>query len=277
MHIQTLVDEIIRLALLEDGRDITSEAVFPEQARLRAVMTAKARGVIAGLRVVRRVFELTSPEIECTFDVADGSVVEPGTRVATVTGPARGILKAERVALNFLQRMSGIATVTAAYVEAVRGTGARILDTRKTAPGQRVLDKEAVRIGGGENHRMGLSDMALIKDNHIDAAGSMEEAVRRVRAAFPDVPVEVEARSLPDVKTLLGLKVDRIMLDNFGLDAMRKAVELVAGRCPLEASGGITLQTVRAVAETGVDCISAGDITHSVKALDISMTIQGEP
>jgi nicotinate-nucleotide pyrophosphorylase (carboxylating) len=277
VHTQTLVDEIIRLALLEDGRDITSEAVFPEQARLRAVMTAKARGVIAGLQVARRVFELTSPDIECTFDVADGKVVEPGTCIATVTGPARGILKAERVALNFLQRMSGIATVTAAYVEAVHGTRARILDTRKTAPGQRVLDKAAVRIGGGENHRMGLSDMALIKDNHIDAAGSMEEAVKRVRDAFPGVPVEVEARSLADVKALIVLKVDRIMLDNFDLDAMRQAVELAAGRCPLEASGGITLQNVRAVAGTGVDCISVGDITHSVKALDISMTIQGEP
>jgi nicotinate-nucleotide pyrophosphorylase (carboxylating) len=204
-------------------------------------------------------------------------VVEPGTHIATIVGPARGVLKAERVALNFLQRMSGIATITAAYVEAVRGTRARILDTRKTAPGLRVLDKAAVRIGGGENHRIGLSDMALIKDNHIDAAGSMVEAVKRVRKAFPGVPVEVEARNLADVKTLIGLQVDRIMLDNFALDAMRQAVELVAGRCPLEASGGITLRTVRAVAETGVDCISVGDITHSVKALDISMTIQGEP
>lgn len=277
MHTQRLTDEIIKLALLEDGRDITSDAVFPERAGLRAVMKAKSRGTIAGLQVAKRVFELTSADIAVAFDVADGAVVEPGQRIAVITGPARAILKAERVALNFLQRMSGIATITAAYVKAVRGTKARILDTRKTAPGQRVLDKAAVRLGGGENHRMGLFDMALIKDNHIDAAGTVEQAVKRVREAFPKVAVEVEARTLDDVKTLLGLNVDRIMLDNFSLEMMRQAVTLAGGRCPLEASGGITLDTVRAVAETGVDYISAGDITHSVKAFDISMTIEGEP
>ncbi|HPI93589.1 MAG TPA: carboxylating nicotinate-nucleotide diphosphorylase [Deltaproteobacteria bacterium] len=276
MHTRTLIDEIIRLALEEDGRDITSEAVFPADAGLRAVMKAKAAGVIAGLEVAGRVFTLTDPAISCSFEVADGDTVTPGRRIAVIDGPARGILKAERVALNFLQRMSGIATLTAEYVRLLSGTKAKILDTRKTAPGQRVLDKEAVRLGGGTNHRMGLFDMALIKDNHIDAAGSLQEAVERVRKAFPGVAVEVEARTLSDVRSLLELKVDRIMLDNFSLEEMRKAVELTAGRIPLEASGGITLETVRDVALTGVDYISAGEITHSVRALDISMIIEGD-
>ena len=274
MHTQELIDEIIRLALEEDGRDITSEAVFPAGARLGAVMKAKERGVVAGLEVAARVFSITDPDITCSFDVRDGDAVSPGQRIAVITGPARGVLKAERVALNFLQRMSGIATLTAEYARRLEGTRTRILDTRKTAPGQRVLDKAAVRCGGGENHRMGLSDMALIKDNHIDAAGSMSEAVRRVRQASPGIAVEVEARSIHDVRTLLDLKVDRIMLDNFGLDMMKQAVDLVAGRIPLEASGGITLETVRDVALTGVDYVSAGEITHSVRALDISMTIE---
>jgi len=276
VHTRTLIDEIIRLALEEDGRDITSEAVFPADAGLRAVMKAKAAGVIAGLEVAGRVFTLTDPAISCSFEVADGDTVTPGRRIAVIDGPARGILKAERVALNFLQRMSGIATLTAEYVRLLSGTKAKILDTRKTAPGQRVLDKEAVRLGGGTNHRMGLFDMALIKDNHIDAAGSLQEAVERVRKAFPGVAVEVEARTLSDVRSLLELKVDRIMLDNFSLEEMRKAVELTAGRIPLEASGGITLETVRDVALTGVDYISAGEITHSVRALDISMIIEGD-
>jgi nicotinate-nucleotide pyrophosphorylase (carboxylating) len=271
-----MTDEVIRLALNEDGRDITSEAVLPEGATLRAVMIAKAGGVIAGLEVAARVFALTDPGIACSFDVSDGDEVSAGQRIAVITGPARGILKAERVALNFLQRMSGIATLTAEYVRRLQGTRAKILDTRKTAPGQRFMDKEAVRLGGGENHRMGLWDMALIKDNHIDAAGSVTEAVNRVRQAFPGVAVEVEARTIADVRVLLDLAVDRIMLDNFTLRDMKEAVALVAGRVPLEASGGITLETVRAVALTGGDYISAGEITHSVRALDISMIIGEE-
>lgn len=275
MHTPMRIDEIIRLALDEDGRDITSEAVLPGDAVLKAVLTAKQQGIVSGTAVAARVFALTDPSIACSFDVRDGDRVVPGQRVASVSGPARGILKAERVALNFLQRMSGIATITAEYVGLIEGTRARILDTRKTAPGQRELDKAAVRAGGGENHRMGLYDMALIKDNHIDAAGSIEEAVKRVRSAFPGVSVEVEARTIDDVRILLGMGVQRIMLDNFTLDMMRQAVELAGGRIPLEASGGITLETVRAVASTGVDFISTGEITHSVKALDISMTIEG--
>ena len=276
MDTAELMDDIIQLALDEDGRDITTEAIFPEDSSLQAVMKVKADGIIAGVQVAKRVFTLVDPGIACIFEVLDGQSVVAGSKIAVISGPARGILKAERVALNFLQRMSGIATSTATYVKSLEGTKARILDTRKTSPGQRVLDKMAVRIGGGNNHRMGLFDMALIKDNHIDAAGSITEAVDRVRKAFPRVAIEVEARSLDDVKTLLGLKVDRIMLDNFSIKEMGQAVTLVDGRIPLEASGNITLETIRAVALTGVDYISVGEITHSVKALDISMIIKEE-
>ena len=275
MDTAELMDDIIQLALDEDGRDITTEAIFPEDSSLQAVMKVKADGIIAGVQVAKRVFTLVDPGIACIFEVLDGQSVVAGSQIAVISGPARGILKAERVALNFLQRMSGIATSTARYVKKLEGTKARILDTRKTSPGQRVLDKMAVRIGGGNNHRMGLFDMALIKDNHIDAAGSITAAVDRVRKAFPRVAIEVEARSLDDVKTLLGLKVDRIMLDNFSIKEMGQAVNLVDGRILLEASGNITLETIRAVALTGVDYISVGEITHSVKALDISMIIEG--
>ena len=275
MDTAELMDDIIQLALDEDGRDITTEAIFPEDSSLQAVIKVKADGIIAGVQVAKRVFTLVDPGIACIFEVLDGQSVIAGQKIAVISGPARGILKAERVALNFLQRMSGIATSTARYVKKLEGTKARILDTRKTSPGQRVLDKMAVRIGGGNNHRMGLFDMALIKDNHIDAAGSITEAVDRVRKAFPRVAIEVEARSLDDVKTLLGLKVDRIMLDNFSIKEMGQAVNLVDGRILLEASGNITLETIRAVALTGVDYISVGEITHSVKALDISMIIKG--
>jgi nicotinate-nucleotide pyrophosphorylase (carboxylating) len=268
------MDDIIQLALDEDGQDITTEAIFSEENSLQAVMKAKADGIIAGVQVAGRVFALADPGITCKFQVHDGQSVFAGDKIAVITGPARGILKAERVALNFMQRMSGIATSTASYVKRLEGTKARILDTRKTSPGQRVLDKMAVRLGGGDNHRMGLFDMALIKDNHIDGAGSITEAVERVRKASPGVAIEVEARDLNDVKTLLGLKVDRIMLDNFSIKDMEQAVKLVDGRIPLEASGGITLETIRAVALSGVDYISVGEITHSVKALDISMIIE---
>jgi nicotinate-nucleotide pyrophosphorylase (carboxylating) len=242
---------------------------------MRAVFKAKAHGVLAGTDVVKRVFERLSPGIECDFLLRDGDALKPGDTIGSVTGPAAAVLKGERVALNFLQRMSGIATKTAEYVRLIEGTKAKILDTRKTAPGHRVLDKEAVRTGGGMNHRMGLHDMALIKDNHIDREGSIEGAVRKVREVRPEIPIEVEARTLSDVEKLLEIGVDRIMLDNFSTESMKRAVELVRGRVPLEASGGITIETVREVALTGVDFISVGDITHSVKALDISLIIEG--
>jgi nicotinate-nucleotide pyrophosphorylase (carboxylating) len=274
MDTQKLIDQIIGLALEEDGTDITSNAIFGQSDSLRAVLTAKGAGTVAGLDIVRKVFEHIDPEIVCVFDIKDGDRVIPGQKIGVVRGPALGILKGERVALNFLQRMSGIATMSAEYVKRIAGTKARIIDTRKTSPGSRIIDKMAVASGGARNHRMGLWDMALIKDNHIDAAGSLAEAVRRVKTACPGVPVEVEARTLEDVKALLDLAVDRIMLDNFSTEDMKAAVALVAGRVELEASGGITLDTVRKAADTGVDFISVGELTHSVKALDISMTIE---
>ena len=275
MNIHELIDSIIDLALREDGEDITSCAIFKAGEKLKAVFMAKEEGIIAGLDVVADVFARVNPDISCRFTVPDGAMVHAGDLLGTVEGPAVDVLKAERVALNFMQRMSGIATSTARYVHSVRETKARILDTRKTAPGQRILDKLAVRIGGGTNHRMGLFDMALIKDNHIDRAGSINDAVSRIRRSCPGIPVEVEARTLEHVKELMNIGVERIMLDNFSLEDMRSAVAMVAGVIPLEASGGITLETVRDVAMTGVDFISVGDITHSVKSLDISLIIEG--
>ncbi len=275
MNTHELTERIIELALLEDGEDITSTAIFTPEDIMKATLKAKAEGVLAGIDVVRSVFRKVDPAIQCVFRKKDGDIVKPGDTIGTVTGPAVGVLRGERTALNFLQRMSGIATRTFQYVSLLKGTKAKILDTRKTAPGQRVLDKYSVKAGGGENHRMGLWDMVLIKDNHIDREGSIEGAVKKARKACPGIPVEVEARTLDDVMKLLELKVDRIMLDNFSLDDMKRAVELSGSRIPLEASGGITLQTVRDVALTGVDYISTGDVTHSVKALDISLIIEG--
>lgn len=275
MNTEKLMTDIIDLALEEDGADITSSAIFSPDDEMRAVFKAKAGGVLAGTDVVCRVFRRLSPLIECGFLMKDGDMLKAGDTIGSVAGPARAVLKGERVALNFLQRMSGIATKTAEYVRLTQGTKARILDTRKTAPGQRVLDKEAVKAGGGMNHRMGLWDMALIKDNHIDREGSIEGAVRKVREACPEVPIEVEARTLGDVEKLLKLGVDRIMLDNFSTEDMETAVRMVKGKVPLEASGGITIDRVREVALTGVDFISVGDITHSVRALDISLIIEG--
>ncbi|TVR58445.1 MAG: carboxylating nicotinate-nucleotide diphosphorylase [Spirochaetaceae bacterium] len=268
-----LVKRIIQLALDEDGVDVTSNSIFTRDDSMRATFTAKAPGVLAGCDVAVRVFSRLDPTVKCDFVRRDGDRVVAGNVIGHVDGPVCSVLRGERVALNFLQRMSGIATKTAEYVTAVSGTRARILDTRKTAPGHRLLDKYAVLVGGAVNHRMGLWDMALIKDNHIDREGSIVNAVAKVRTAYPGVPIEVEARTLDDVRTALDLDVDRIMLDNFPLDRMREAVDLVAGRVPLEASGGITLETVARVAATGVGFISVGDITHSVSALDISLTL----
>ena len=274
MNTSDLIESIIDLALAEDGEDITSNAIFGPGEDIRAVFTAKAPGVLAGTDIARLVFIRVNPIIQCSFRIHDGDQVKTGDIIGSVSGPAADVLKGERVALNFLQRMSGIATLTAEYVSRVEGTRARILDTRKTAPGQRVLDKYAVRMGGGTNHRMGLWDMALIKDNHIDREGSLASAVRKVRQKHQGVAVEVEARTLDHVRELLDVGVDRIMLDNFSLKDLRSAVELVGGRVPLEASGGISLDNIRDVALTGVDYVSVGDITHSVKALDISLTFE---
>ena len=274
MNTQELIDRVIGLALEEDGKDITSASIFSPDEYLKGFFKAKQAGIIAGIDIVRRVFFRVNPDISCSFFLTDGSAVSVGDVIGTVYGPATDVLAAERVALNFLQRMSGIATLTREYVKQTEGTRARILDTRKTVPAHRFLDKYAVKLGGGENHRMGLWDMALIKDNHIDRVGSITQAVLRVKKACPGIPVEAEARSLDDVAELLEIKVDRIMLDNFSLEDMSKAVDMVQSRIPLEASGGITLKTVRDVASTGVDYISVGDITHSVKSLDISLLIE---
>jgi nicotinate-nucleotide pyrophosphorylase (carboxylating) len=275
--LQADIDRIVLAALAEDigEGDVTTENTIPEEARLTGRFLAKESGVVAGIHVVWRTFALLDPRVELLVLIGDGLCVERGQVVAQVSGPGRAILTGERVALNFLQRMSGIASATRRYVDAVDGTHAVILDTRKTAPGLRVLDKWAVRLGGGSNHRLGLYDMALIKDNHIAAVGSITEAVRRVRDGdSQNRQIEVEVTDLEQLAEALDAGVDRILLDNMPPDLMREAVLLADARVPLEASGGISIDNVREVAETGVDFISVGALTHSVTALDISLDLQ---
>ena len=271
---------IIELAIGEDigPGDATGEAVLPAGQRLHGLVMVKAAGVIAGLPVMEAVFRRIDPAIEFTPLAADGQEAVPGEVVAEVRGPARSLLAAERTALNFLQRMSGIATLTRQYVDAVSHTQAAILDTRKTAPGFRVLDKYSVRMGGGRNHRDGLYDMILIKDNHIEAAGGISPAIRLARALHPELPIEVEVKNLEELREALRADQphDRIMLDNMDMETMREAVAITSGRVELEASGGVTLASVGAIAGTGVDCISVGALTHSVRALDVSLEIMGE-
>jgi nicotinate-nucleotide pyrophosphorylase (carboxylating) len=260
-------------ALAEDvgSGDATTDSIVPLVARAKAQIVAKQLGVIAGLEIARTVFHELDDQIVFTPRVSDGSAVSPGQVLADVSGSARGLLTGERTALNFLGRMSGIATLTRQFVEAVAGTQAVILDSRKTAPGLRTTDKLAVRLGGGENHRHGLFDMVLIKDNHIDYAGSLREAVRLVRDSGTNLEIEVEARSIQEVREALALKVERIMLDNMTLEMMREAVHLNRGAAKLEASGNVTLATVREIAETGVDYISVGALTHSPQTFDVSL------
>lgn len=275
---QAEIDRIVLAALAEDigDGDITTLSTIPEDLRLTGRFLAKETGVVAGIQLVWRAFALLDPRVEVLVLIGDGLCVERGQVIAQVSGPGRAILTGERVALNFLQRMSGIATATRAYVDAVAGTRATILDTRKTVPGLRALDKWAVRLGGGSNHRIGLYDMVLIKDNHIAAVGSITETVERVRASDPrGRPIEVEVTTLEQLAEALTLPIDRILLDNMPPDVMREAVVMAAGRIPLEASGGIDEATVREVAETGVDFISVGALTHSVKAMDISLDLTG--
>ncbi|NLG49039.1 MAG: carboxylating nicotinate-nucleotide diphosphorylase [Chloroflexi bacterium] len=269
------IKNIVQNALAEDigSGDVTSVPIIPPSTHLSGQFLVKAPGVVAGLAVVGEVFAQVDRAIEYTPLVAEGTVVSPGDVVARVEGDGPGILIGERVALNFMQRMSGIATMTHAYVQTVAGTRAKILDTRKTVPGLRVLDKLAVKLGGGENHRFGLFDMVLIKDNHIQAAGGITAAVQRVREHAAGLPIEVEVETLEQLQEALALRVDRIMLDNMSIEQMREAVRLADGAVELEASGGITMQTIADVAATGVDLISVGALTHSVKALDISLDI----
>lgn len=273
---------IIRWALAEDvgDGDVTTECTVPAATRYEGKMVAKATGIVAGLQVARITFVLAAEmlggpgQVEFFSSIEDGGRVNRGDVFATVRGPGRVLLTAERTALNFLQRMSGIATLTACYVAAVRGTRAKILDTRKTAPGLRLLDKQAVALGGGINHRYGLYDMVLIKENHVAAAGGIRVAVERVRALDTQRrPIEVEVQTLAELEEALALKVDQIMLDNMSVPQMREAVRLVDGRVPLEASGNVSLETVAEIAATGVDYISVGKLTHSVEAFDISFLL----
>jgi nicotinate-nucleotide pyrophosphorylase (carboxylating) len=267
--------EIVERALVEDigAGDTTTNSVVAEDADLNAKIIAKAGGVVAGLEVAEMTFRFLDRRVRFSNFVSDGHQIRPAEILAKIEGPARALLTAERTALNFLGRMSGIATLTRQFAQEVHGTKATILDTRKTAPSLRLIDKLAVAIGGGKNHRMGLFDMILIKDNHIDFAGSISEAVRRTRSANTDLEIEVEARTLNDVAECLEARVNWIMLDNMTLDEMRQAVALAAGRAKLEASGKVTLRNVRAIAETGVDYISVGALTHSAPALDVSMVV----
>ena len=264
--------DCIQRALDEDigTGDATTNSIVPADATMHGQIIAKQDGVIAGLDVARAAYGLLDSDMDFAAQIADGSRVTSGRILALVSGRTSSLLTAERTALNFLGRMSGIATLTRQFVDAVAGTRAVILDTRKTAPGLRLVDKLAVKLGGGGNHRIGLYDMILIKDNHIDYAGGIEEAVRRARAYDSGLPIEVEARSVADVKVALGLGVERILLDNMSVEMMAEAVKLTHGRAKLEASGNVTLETVRRIAETGVDFISVGALTHSAKVFDVS-------
>jgi nicotinate-nucleotide pyrophosphorylase (carboxylating) len=269
------MSDLIGRALAEDlgAGDLTTRAVVPEGAQARARIEQREPGVVAGLGVAQGVFERVDGSLSFETLAAEAEWREPGV-LAEISGAAPSILAGERVALNFLGRLSGVATLTARYVRAVEGTGARILDTRKTTPGLRELEKAAVRAGGGVSHRSGLYDAILVKENHAALAGGVGEATRRALASAPDgVMVEVECATLEEVEAALVAGVPRILLDNMAPPELRRAVELTAGRAELEASGGITLDTVRAVAETGVDFISVGALTHSAPALDVSLLL----
>jgi nicotinate-nucleotide pyrophosphorylase (carboxylating) len=272
---------LVQAALAEDvgSGDVTSLATIPESARARALMVARQPLVVAGLAVAEAVFREVSPDLITMPLAQDGQRLAPGSTLLRVAGPTRALLSAERVALNFVQRLSGIATLTARFVEAVRGTSAQILDTRKTTPGWRRLEKYAVACGGGGNHRFGLFDMVLIKDNHLAAlAGEQPNpiaaAVWKARAEYPKLRVEVEVETLEQVEQAIAAGADILLLDNMPLERMREAVRLVGRRRLTEASGGVTLDTVRQIAETGVNFISVGALTHSAPAVDIALELQ---
>jgi len=271
-----LLEKVIRTALEEDigAGDITTDAALDGDETGIARATAKTEMVVAGIDVFGQAFLTFDPSLRFTAQRLDGEKVGPGELLAEITGRLASILTAERTALNLLQRMSGIATMTRRYVEAVEGTRVKILDTRKTAPGLRILDKYAVRVGGGHNHRFALYDGVLIKDNHIAAAGGIGPALMRVRARIPHIlKIEVEVKSGAELEEALAAGADAVMLDNMSLAEMARAVTRVAGRIPLEASGNMTLERVREVANTGVDLISVGALTHSVTAADISLNV----
>jgi nicotinate-nucleotide pyrophosphorylase (carboxylating) len=270
--------DVVQRALdedLADGVDVTSVATVPFDQESTADLVARADGVVAGLAVAAAVFDVTTDDaVEVDWRVDDGTEVRRGDVLTTLTGGTRGLLTGERTALNLLCRMSGVATLTRRWVDALVGTRAQVRDTRKTTPGLRALEKYAVRCGGGANHRMSLSDAALVKDNHVLAAGGVAAAFRAVRREFPDLPVEVEVDSLDDVAEALDAGADLLLLDNMTVEAMRAAVSLTAGRAKLEASGGLTLHDARAVAETGVDYLAVGALTHSAPVLDIACDLR---
>jgi nicotinate-nucleotide pyrophosphorylase (carboxylating) len=283
-------EEAIDRALAEDlGKgDVTTEALIPNDQQGRGFIVAKKEGILAGINIAKQAFHRVDPELKVELLIADGARVKPGSRIATVSGSIASIIKGERVALNFLQRLSGIASETNCYVEMVKGLPVRIMDTRKTTPGLRWLEKYAVRAGGGENHRMDLADGILIKDNHLVALRSqgltIKEAVAKAKGNAAQRPgtqhsergVEVEVATVSEALEAVEAGADIVMLDNMNLEDMRKAVEAIHGRALIEASGGITRDNVRAVAETGVDFISAGALTHSAAALDISLELEAQ-
>lgn len=271
-----LIDKIIEQALLEDigTGDITTESIIPSNLKAKGIIKTSEEGVVAGLDIVFLVFIKLDSEICFQPKIKDGNKILPGEILGEITGPARTILKGERVALNFLQRMSGIATITSKFCQQVKDFPVRVFDTRKTTPGLRILEKYAVRMGGGHNHRFGLYDAVLIKDNHIAVAGGIKSAVNSVRKQISHTAkIEVEVENLSQLQEALKVQVDTIMLDNMDLETMKEAVKMVKGEALIEASGGITLEKVREIAQTGVDLISVGALTHSVKSLDISMEI----
>ncbi|MEV4556737.1 carboxylating nicotinate-nucleotide diphosphorylase [Kitasatospora sp. NPDC049285] len=272
------VEDVAMMALSEDlagGEDVTSVATVPAEAVATADFTARQKGVVAGLRVAEAVVSLVcEEEFEVERHVEDGDLVEPGQVLLSVRSRTRDLLTAERSALNLLCHLSGIATATRAWTDALAGTKAVVRDTRKTTPGLRALEKFAVRAGGGANHRMALSDAALVKDNHVVAAGGVAEAFTAVRAAYPELPIEIEVDTLEQIPPVLDAGADLILLDNFTTEQLRAAVELVAGRARLEASGGLTLATAREVADTGVDYLAVGALTHSSPILDIGLDLR---
>lgn len=274
------IDDIIRRALAEDAPwgDVTSEAFLPASARAAARLVPREPGILSGIDVFARVFELVEAGTSVETQSSDGTAFEPGDVLATVEGSARSVLRAERIALNLTQRMSGIATLTARYVQAVAGTSARVVDTRKTTPGLRVLERQAVRDGGGHNHRFSLSDAVLAKDNHLavlTASGvDLGTAIRQARERIGHTThLEVEVDRIDQIESVVSAGVDTIMLDNFTLDQLREGVALVAGRALVEASGGVNLDTVAEIARTGVDIISVGALTHSVRSLDLGLDV----
>lgn len=273
-----LISDLIELAFAEDigDGDHTTLCSIPEGEIGQSRLLIKEKGILAGVEVARTIFHKFDQSLEMEVFLHDGASVEPGDVAFVVSGSVQSILQTERLVLNVMQRMSGIATITRAYVDRLGGTSAKILDTRKTTPGMRMLEKQAVKIGGGENHRIGLFDMILLKDNHVDFAGGIENAIRGAQKYLKEknksLKIEIEVRNLQELETVLRIGgVDRIMLDNFSPELTRRAVQIVDGRVELESSGGITFDTIRSYAETGVDYISVGAITHSVKSLDMSL------